>query len=132
MLRLLQGDVGSGKTIVALMSMLNAVECGTQAAIMAPTEILAKQHLETMQPLCEEIGIRAELLTGRIKGKARARILEDLEAGKLTFLSVRTRCSWRLLLLKTWPASSSTNSTVSASISVWRFRTRATNPTFWS
>ena len=70
MLRLLQGDVGSGKTIVALMSMLNAVECGTQAAIMAPTEILAKQHLETMQPLCEEIGIRAELLTGRIKGKS--------------------------------------------------------------
>ena len=86
MLRLLQGDVGSGKTIVALMSMLNAVECGTQAAIMAPTEILAKQHLETMQPLCEEIGIRAELLTGRIKGKARARILEDLEAGKIDIL----------------------------------------------
>ena len=83
---LLQGDVGSGKTIVALMSMLNAVECGTQAAIMAPTEILAKQHLETMQPLCEEIGIRAELLTGRIKGKARARILEDLEAGKIDIL----------------------------------------------
>ena len=66
--------------------MLNAVECGTQAAIMAPTEILAKQHLETMQPLCEEIGIRAELLTGRIKGKARARILEDLEAGKIDIL----------------------------------------------
>ena len=86
MLRLLQGDVGSGKTIVALMSMLNAVECGTQAAIMAPTEILAKQHLETMQPLCESIGLRAELLTGRVKGKARARILEDLESGKIDII----------------------------------------------
>lgn len=86
MLRLLQGDVGSGKTIVALMTMLNAVECGTQAAIMAPTEILAKQHLETIQPLCEEIGIRSELLTGRIKGKARAKILEDLENGEIDIL----------------------------------------------
>ena len=86
MLRLLQGDVGSGKTVVALLSMLKVVEEGAQAALMAPTEILAKQHLETMQPLCEEIGIRAELLTGRIKGKARARILEDLEAGKIDIL----------------------------------------------
>ena len=68
MLRLLQGDVGSGKTVVALLSMLKVVEEAAQAALMAPTEILAKQHLETMQPLCEEIGIRAELLTGRIKG----------------------------------------------------------------
>lgn len=86
MLRLLQGDVGSGKTIVALLTMLNAVECGTQAAIMAPTEILAKQHLETIQPLCEEIGIRAELLTGRIKGKARNHILESLAAGEIDIL----------------------------------------------
>lgn len=86
MLRLLQGDVGSGKTIVALLSMLNAVECGAQAAIMAPTEILAKQHLETIAPLIENIGLRAELLTGRIKGKARAKILEDLEAGKINIL----------------------------------------------
>lgn len=86
MLRLLQGDVGSGKTIVALLTMLNAVECGTQAAIMAPTEILAKQHLETIQPLCEEIGIRAELLTGRTKGKARTKILQDLEDGQIDIL----------------------------------------------
>lgn len=86
MLRLLQGDVGSGKTIVALMSMLNAVECGAQAAIMAPTEILAKQHLETIAPLIENIGLKAELLTGRIKGKARAKILEDLAAGKIHIL----------------------------------------------
>lgn len=86
MLRLLQGDVGSGKTIVALLTMLNAVECGTQAAIMAPTEILAKQHLETIQPLCEGIGIRAELLTGRTKGKARTKILQDLEEGQIDIL----------------------------------------------
>lgn len=86
MLRLLQGDVGSGKTIVALLTMLNAVESGAQAAIMAPTEILAKQHLETMQPLCEEIGLHAELLTGRIKGKTRTKLLEDLAAGKIDIL----------------------------------------------
>ena len=86
MLRLLQGDVGSGKTIVALLTMLNTVECGAQAAIMAPTEILAKQHLETIQPLCEKIGIRAELLTGRIKGKTRQKILEELANGEINIL----------------------------------------------
>ena len=86
MLRLLQGDVGSGKTIVALLTMLNAVETGAQAAIMAPTEILAKQHLETIQPLCEQIGIRAELLSGRTKGKSRTTLLEDLEQGKINIL----------------------------------------------
>lgn len=86
MLRLLQGDVGSGKTIVALMAMLNAVECGVQAAIMAPTEILAKQHFETLAPLCEEIGIHAGLLTGRSKGKKRAQLLEELAEGKIDIL----------------------------------------------
>ncbi len=86
MLRLLQGDVGSGKTIVALLSMLNAVECGFQAAIMAPTEILAKQHMETIAPLCSAIGVRAELLTGKVKGKIRQQILEDLAAGKINIL----------------------------------------------
>ncbi len=86
MLRLLQGDVGSGKTVVALLSMLNAVECGAQAAIMAPTEILAKQHLETIQPLCAQIGVRAELLTGKIKGKNRSLILEELAEGKIDIL----------------------------------------------
>ncbi len=86
MLRLLQGDVGSGKTIVALLSMLNAVECGAQATIMAPTEILAKQHLETMAPLCEELHLRAELLTGKTKGKARQKILTELEEGKINIL----------------------------------------------
>lgn len=86
MLRLLQGDVGSGKTIVAFLSMLNAVECGAQAAIMAPTEILAKQHLETISPFCEELGICCELLTGKTKGKKRSQILQDLDEGKIDII----------------------------------------------
>lgn len=86
MLRLLQGDVGSGKTIVALLVMLNAVECGAQAAIMAPTEILAKQHLETIAPICEEIGINCALLTGRTKTRQRTEILAGLESGKIQIL----------------------------------------------
>ncbi len=86
MLRLLQGDVGSGKTIVALLSMLNIVECGAQAAIMAPTEILAKQHYETIEPLCAKIGVKAALLTGRVKGRARQQLLAALEKGEIDIL----------------------------------------------
>ena len=86
MLRLLQGDVGSGKTIVAFLAMLNAVESGLQAAIMAPTEILAKQHFETIAPICEDIGITAALLTGKTKGKARAEILSRLAEGSINIL----------------------------------------------
>ena len=71
MLRLLQGDVGSGKTLVAFMAMLTAVESGTQAALMAPTEVLARQHAQTLMPLCDEIGVTIELLTGRDKGGKR-------------------------------------------------------------
>jgi ATP-dependent DNA helicase RecG len=78
MLRLLQGDVGSGKTVVALMAMARAVEAGAQCALMAPTEILARQHLETIAPLCEAAGIRTALLTGREKGRAREKVLEAL------------------------------------------------------
>lgn len=86
MVRLLQGDVGSGKTVVALMAMLNAVEAGFQAAIMAPTGILAQQHLNFMKPLCKELGLNIEILTGRNKGKARAEILEQLENGEIDIL----------------------------------------------
>ena len=71
MLRLLQGDVGSGKTLVALLAMLEAVEAGAQAAMLAPTEILARQHHATLQRQCEAIGVRIAILTGREKGKAR-------------------------------------------------------------
>ncbi|MBI3113722.1 MAG: ATP-dependent DNA helicase RecG, partial [Rhodospirillales bacterium] len=81
MLRLLQGDVGSGKTVVALLAMLNAVEAGAQAALMAPTEILARQHLATIAPLAEAAGVDLVLLTGREKGKTREDILERLKSG---------------------------------------------------
>lgn len=86
MLRLLQGDVGSGKTLVALFAMLNAIECGCQAALLAPTEILARQHYDTIAPLAEAAGVRVQVLTGRNKGKGRKEILEALEAGEIDIL----------------------------------------------
>ncbi|MDX2202573.1 MAG: ATP-dependent DNA helicase RecG [Hyphomicrobiaceae bacterium] len=86
MLRLLQGDVGSGKTAVALMTMAVAVEIGAQAALMAPTEVLARQHIETIAPLAEKAGLRLALLTGREKGRARKAVLEHLAAGEIDIL----------------------------------------------
>lgn len=86
MLRLLQGDVGSGKTVVALMAMLSAVEAGAQAALMAPTEILARQHFRTIAPLAEAVGVRTALLTGRDKGKARQHVLEAAATGEVDLL----------------------------------------------
>ena len=83
MLRLLQGDVGSGKTVVALLAMLNAVEAGGQAVLMAPTEILARQHLATLTPLCEAAGVEIGLLTGRDKGAGRKETLSRLADGSI-------------------------------------------------
>nr|WP_294528218.1 ATP-dependent DNA helicase RecG [uncultured Rhodopila sp.] len=80
MLRLLQGDVGSGKTLVALLAMLRAVEAGKQAAIMAPTEVLAKQHHRTLSSLCP---VPVALLTGSVKGKERARLLRGIKDGTI-------------------------------------------------
>ncbi len=83
MLRLLQGDVGSGKTVVAALAMLAAAEAGRQSALMAPTEILARQHHATLAPLFEAAGARLALLTGRDKGAPRRRTLEALAAGEV-------------------------------------------------
>lgn len=83
MLRLLQGDVGAGKTVVALEAMLIAVEAGAQAAMLAPTEILARQHFESLRRMAEPTGARVALLTGRDKGKAREATLMDLLDGSI-------------------------------------------------
>ncbi len=82
MLRLLQGDVGSGKTVVALLAMAAAIEAGAQTALMAPTEVLARQHLATIAPLAEKAGIEVVVLTGRDKGKPRQKTLEKLASGE--------------------------------------------------
>ena len=86
MVRLLQGDVGSGKTVVALLAMLTAVDHGAQAALMVPTEILARQHFESLTTLTAHINIRIALLTGRDKGKTRAALLEQLANGDIDIL----------------------------------------------
>jgi ATP-dependent DNA helicase RecG len=84
--RLLMGDVGSGKTLVALMALLVIVEAGGQGAMMAPTEILARQHYEDLQPLCETAGVVLALLTGRDKGRERKSKLEALARGDIHIL----------------------------------------------
>ena len=84
--RLLQGDVGSGKTLVALMSMLIALDNGYQACIMAPTEILAEQHLQTIRDFLGDMPIRVELLTGIVKGKKRKEVLDGLLDGSVQIL----------------------------------------------
>lgn len=86
MLRLLQGDVGSGKTVVALLAAAAVAEVGKQAALMAPTEILARQHIKTIAPLAERAGMRVAILTGREKGKERRELLAQLEAGEIDLL----------------------------------------------
>jgi len=86
MLRLLQGDVGSGKTVVALLAAAAAAETGKQSALMAPTEILARQHLRTISPLADAAGMRVAILTGREKGKERADILARLADGEIDLL----------------------------------------------
>ncbi len=86
MLRLLQGDVGAGKTVVALAAMLIAVEAGKQAAMLAPTEILARQHYETLRQMAAPTGVEIALLTGRAKGRERESILMGLLDGSIDIL----------------------------------------------
>src|SRR3954470_24717219 len=86
MLRLLQGDVGSGKTVVALLAAAAVAEVGKQAALMAPTEILARQHIKTITPLAERAGLQVAILTGREKGKERREVLARLAGGEIDLL----------------------------------------------
>lgn len=84
--RLLQGDVGSGKTLVALLTMLIAIDNGFQACMMAPTEILAEQHLDTIRGFLGDMNVRVELLTGMVKGKKRREVLDSLALGEIDIL----------------------------------------------
>lgn len=86
MLRLLQGDVGSGKTVVALLAVLSVIEAGGQAALMVPTEILGRQHDKFIQPFMESLGLQAALLTGRTEPAERRRILAGVESGEIHLL----------------------------------------------
>jgi len=86
MLRLLQGDVGSGKTVVALLSAASVIEAGRQAALMAPTEILARQHFNTIAPLAKAAELRVAILTGRERGRERNDVLERLAIGDIDLL----------------------------------------------
>ena len=86
MTRLLQGDVGSGKTIIALLTMLSAVETGAQAAMMVPTELLARQHGQNLAPLCEAAGVRLAVVTGRDSSRVRRQIGKSVAAGEVDIL----------------------------------------------
>lgn len=86
MLRLLQGDVGSGKTAVALMALAKCVGSGAQGALMAPTEILARQHYQSLLPFTQSAGLNIDILTGRLKGKKRDALLEKLATGQIDIL----------------------------------------------
>ena len=130
MMRLLQGDVGSGKTLVALMAMLSAVESGAQAALMAPTEILARQHQATLRRLGRPAGLDIGLLTGREKGRARDAALAGLASG-LTPVVVGTHALLQpdVVVCATSHLRSSTSSTALASSSAWRSPKKAMTPT---
>ena len=132
MLRLLQGDVGSGKTVVALLAAANVIEAGGQAAIMAPTELLVRQHARTIQPLADAAGIRIAVLTGRERGREREddprRPRRRLDRSPR---SAPTRSSRPASSSATSRSSSSTSSTASASTSASRSPPRAAPPTCW-
>jgi hypothetical protein len=125
MVRLLQGDVGSGKTLVAFLAMLTAVEAGAQAALMAPTELLARQHYATIAPLAEAAGVTLALLTGRDGQTQKKETLQGWPTARSSSWSARTRWCRRTSSspISRWPWS--TSSIASACTSAWRCRPRA-------
>ena len=102
MLRLVQGDVGSGKTIIALLAMLHVVECNNQAAMLAPTEILARQHFKTISALCAPLNVRVELLVSQMKRSERQRILAILKLVRLPSSLARMLCSVTMFTFTNW------------------------------
>src|SRR5260370_37626608 len=84
--RLLMGDVGSGKTVVALFAALTCVEAGYQAAVMAPTELLAEQHFRTFRKLCANLGVSSSLLTGALQKSARTSLLKRIRDGDMSIV----------------------------------------------
>ncbi len=123
--RLLQGDVGSGKTLVAFMALLVAVEAGGQGVMMAPTGILAQQHLEGLRPLAEEAGVVLELLTGRDKGAERRAKLAALAAGDIQILVGTHAVFQRMLSLKNYVWLLLMSSIALGCDSGWSWRKRA-------
>ena len=133
MLRLLQGDVGSGKTVVGLLAMASAIEAGRQAALMAPTEILARQHFERLAPMAEQAGLTIALLTGREKGAAAANASwpgSPMAASRSR--SAPMPCSRKASRSTISASRWSTSSTASACTSAWRSAPRARPSTSWS
>ena len=124
MQRLLQGDVGSGKTVVALYALLRAVEAGRQGALMAPTETLAEQHFLTIEGLCAELGVRVALLTSSRRG-ARERAPADRSGDAQIAVGTHALIQEGVELRATSRSPSSTSSTASASSSARRSRRAA-------
>jgi ATP-dependent DNA helicase RecG len=129
MTRLLQGDVGSGKTVVALLAMLQAVEAGAQAALMAPTEVLTRQHAATLAGLAAPLGLEVDLLTGTEPPGRRRHVMDRLASGAAR-LVVGTHALFQAsVAFKALGLAVSTSSTASASASAWPCSTRATPAT---
>ena len=132
MMRLLQGDVGSGKTLVALLAMAHVIEAGRQAALMAPTEILARQHFETIRPLAEGAGLRVALMTGRDKAGERRAKLAGLAGGAIQIaIGTHALAQEDRRLRRSRPRRRSTNSTASASTSASRLSEKGEASMCW-
>ena len=133
MLRLIQGDVGSGKTAVAAYALALAAAAGVQGALLAPTDLLARQHAPTLDDLLRPLGIPVELLTGSLSAAASApgRSTRSATAGRRSVVGTHALFSERVRVPAAWAWSSSTSSTASASSSAarWRRRRPAAPPT---